>query len=543
MTLRTKATSETQITDPLLARTSESETADYIGTAFFDQRVHLVRQGIFHYFGQIAPLFTSLALVPFMLFRLGSEAYGFWIFALAAPGFAAGLDNAFYLSITRETAPCRADQVVRDPATRDFLSACCGAYLAFGLLCAFWTLAIGWFASRHLRLSSDVRSPALMVFVSVAVAFVAGRATGFANSVLSGFQRFGTINALSLGVLIVRCLGFFVLLMRGYGLEAIAAWYLATAIGEGMTALGIVRRMGAFHANRSLVQWHRLRHIGGFGVSALLTTLVQNFWWFSPPMLMGFLSGGASSTASLYAGQRPCFILSELNWRGAEVLFSASAGIDDEADKTGYAELMKFGSQCLVAVALPLSIFLFVLAPTLISLWLRTSPMQTAAVLRVTSVGVIADALWVGPLHVLWGRNRSRLVLMITAVVTIFSFLLNLVAIPRFGPVAAAYSFSASAALGAVITVICAARETSSSPAGLLTASFSYSALPSLALAGFLVGVQTSLRTHPYVLLAVACVGGLLLYGTILMIHYRLRNGSRSASTDLFLLAKRFFRR
>ena len=104
-------------------RQIESESADYVGQFDKSDRYRFISQAALNYSGQIASTLSSLALVPFMLLRLGVEAYGFWILVLATPSFVAGIDSSLYLAITRETALHCDRSRVTDESTRLFLSA------------------------------------------------------------------------------------------------------------------------------------------------------------------------------------------------------------------------------------------------------------------------------------------------------------------------------------------------------------------------------------------------------------------------------------
>ena len=516
------------INAPLPTPQNESETSDYVERIDSTERARLVSQGVLHYSGQIAGVLSSLVLVPLMLTRLGAEAYGFWIVALAAPGFITGLDSALYLSISREAASHRTGNRIVDEATTRYLSACCGAYVMVGLVGAAFVVFSGALITRPLHLSASVQANAATVFVAVAIAFGAGRAVVFGNAVLLGFQRFGTMNAISVGVLVLRLFTFVVLLTLNYSIGAIAVCHAVLGLLECFLTLGLTYRLGALRLNQWLVQWGQLRRVGEFGVSSFLTTILQNLCWFSPPVLLGIMTGGTVSTTSLYAGQRPCFIVSELNWRGAEVLFSASASRDEQQGDKAYAELMVFGTKCVLAVAMPLCIGLFLLAPELVQAWLRIARPETATVMRLTALGVIADAVWVGPLHVLWGRGRARRVLLLTAALTASVLILNLVLIPRLGVAGVGVAFAVSAWVAAIATTIDAARETKSSWMRLLVSSFSDVALPSLGLAIFVLSTVALLRESPRVLLLIAVIGGGLVYAMLYWLQGRFRkDGSR----------------
>lgn len=512
-----------QNSDQFPERQIESESADYVGNFDKKDRYRFVSQAALNYSGQIASTLSSLVLVPFMLLRLGVEAYGFWILVLATPSFVAGIDSSLYLSITRETAlHCDLSRVT-DEATRLFLSACCGVYAAYGLVCALLIVGIGSSMLGRVHLSSSIQSTAPTVILAVAIAFAAGRAVTFANAVLAGFQRFGTINAISIGALSLRFLGFGLLLLLHRSLAAIAVWYAVVALMECLLALVIVHRFGAVQVDRSLFQWRRLIRVVEFGLSSFLTTELFNFLSFSPPILAGILTGGTSATMTLYVGQRPGIIVSEFNWKGAEVLFSESAARERRRGGAAYSELMAFGTAYLLAVAMPLCIGLFVLAPVLVSVWLRNAVPGVVTVMRLTTIGVIADAIWVGPLHVLWGRGLANRVLVVTSCVAASALLLNIFLIPHFGAPGSAIAFVVSTWIGAIITMIDAARGTGSSWLKPLLASFSGVALPSIALAVSTIAVSILLRNDPRLLLLTAVVVGGITYTGLFLAWQSLR--------------------
>jgi O-antigen/teichoic acid export membrane protein len=508
-------------------RQSESETSDYAGHFNASDRLRLMSQGILNYGGQIASALSSLVLVPFMLMRLGAEAYGFWIVALATPAFVAGLDSALSLAVTRESAQHHDADQINDESTSLFLSACCGVYFVFGLVCGLLVVATGIKMAPHLHLSPTLQSATPTVFAAVATGFAAGRAVTFATGVLAGFQRFGTINAISVGGLVCRFSGFVLLLMRHTSLGAIALWYAVVALAECLVALSYAYRLGAVRADRSLLQWRRLNRSVDFGLSSFLTSELLNLCNFGPAILIGLLGGGARATMTLYAGQRPSYIVSELNWKAGEVLFSESASKEMQKGNEAYAQLMIFGTTWLLAVAMPLCIGLFILAPVLVSVWLRTSSPEIIAVMRLTSIGAIADALWVGPLHTLWGRGLARRVLLITAGVTASVFLLNFLLIPRFGASGAAFAFTTSTCLGAIVTMIAAATEVDSSWIRLLFASFIAVALPSVCLAASTLTTAVLLRDHPKLLLMIAFSVGGIVYVSLFLVCHRFRTNSR----------------
>jgi len=175
----------------------------------------------------------------------------------------------------------------------------------------------------------------------------------------------------------------------------------------------------------------------------------------------------------------------------------------------------------------------------LVHVWLRIARPETVIVMQLTSIGVIADALWVGPLHALWGRGMARQVLFITAAMTALLLLLNASLIPRFGVPSVALAFTLSAWLGAIITTVYAAREFKYSWPRFLLCSFSDVALPSASLIAFTLAVRAFFPDHPLLLLFVAAIGGGIVYAMLFWIQQRFLKNSFNPLSLLFRNWKR----
>jgi O-antigen/teichoic acid export membrane protein len=476
----------------------------------------------------MANLISSIVLVPIMLVKLGAETYGLWIVALAAPAFLAGLDNALCLSVTRETASHCSTERITDDATVRFLSACFGALSVIGLAGGLFTITAASGILLNLHLDPVLRTQVPMVIACVAVAFFVGRASAFGSAVLAGFNRFGTINAISVGALACRFTGFFVLLERHASLSAIAIWFCAVGLLEAAVAVGITYRLRAVTFDRSLWDWAQLRRAGTFGVWSFLTTEVLNLGTYAPAFLLGILTGGTAATTTLYTGQRPGLIISEFNWRGGDILFAASASESEQEEKAIDQSMMLFGTTCVLAVALPLCIGLFILAPQIVFVWLHVARPETVMVMRVTAIGILADALLVSPMHVLWGRGSARTVFVIASGIAFSILLINVLLISRMGATGSAIAFTLSTWIGAIAVTAAALRDLHSPLSGSRYAPFIRLLLPAIVLAVCTQWLSLWLGSNPRLLLITAVGLGGILYATVFFAQERMRSKFRN---------------
>ena len=508
-------------TEPLPLPETEPEILDHSTQFNFRDPRHLLRQGALHYSGQIATLISSIVLVPIMLVKLGAETYGLWIVALAAPAFLAGLDNALCLSVTRETASHCSTERITDNAITRFLTACFGAFLVMGFVGGVFVITAASGIMLKLRLDPALRTQVPIVIACVAMAFLAGRASAFGNAVLAGFNRFGTINALSVSALAFRFTGFFVLLERHAFLSAIAIWFCIIGFLDAAVAVRIAWRLDAVRFDRSLWHWAHLRRAGSFGIWSFLTTEVLNLGTYAPAFLLGVLTGGTAATTTLFTGQRPGLIISDFNWRGGDILFAASASKSEHEEATIDLSMMLFGTTGVLAIALPLCIGLFILAPQIVLVWLHGARPGTVTVMRVTAIGILADALLVSPMHVLWGRGSARTVLAVALGITSSILVINVLLVPKMGATGSAIAFTVSTWIGAIAVTVVALRELKSSLSGAMLAPFLRLLLPAALLAVCTQWLSMSLGAAPRLLLITAVGSGGILYGTVFVMQKR----------------------
>lgn len=467
------------------------------------ERQRLMRDAIANNLSVPVSAIVGILLVPVMLKALGQNDYGLWIVVTSISGIVAAVDFGLYWSVARVVA---ADPMGKESDTSDFVRSAANVFLLVGIVGCVMLGGVGFLMRDRLQLPAVEHETAILVFWLVGGALCADRISAFGSAVLNGLRRFELINIITAVASVTWALGVVALLINGGSILAVAGFNLAVAVLKGGGTLWIVtRRVPAFRYRPLFLRWGALRQHMVFAVSSLLIDVLSNITWNIAPVLIGFVSGPAAAVP-FYIGQKFPVAVSGMSWRAAEVLFPAAS--ENQNDPVRSEEVLRVGSRWVLVLALPFAILLIVAAPGLLRAWVGNTPPGTVMVLRILAATVVADAIMVTPLHMLWGRGAVRPILLVYAAQGFGTIILTLALAAIFGVAGAATGMLISIGVSAFVFLVVASREYDLSAWNLAAGAYRGLTLPILAcslstLSVLYLGDQSRL----WVILAMA-VGG-----------------------------------
>ncbi|HOI44389.1 MAG TPA: hypothetical protein PLX50_02110, partial [Candidatus Aminicenantes bacterium] len=191
----------------------------------------LARNTLFNLLGWIWPIGLSLVSLPYILSKLGTDAYGIFAITSVVAGYLGFLNGPVAMGNVRFLAEAYAHENWADFRRTAYVGiAFNGALSMLGGLVMF--LASGWLAGDVFAISAPQIRSSITAFRLAAVSFVLNGANGAVQSIPTAMRRYDILNLgnLSLGslntVLIVLAL------WRGWGLQgALAAQVFSSASG------------------------------------------------------------------------------------------------------------------------------------------------------------------------------------------------------------------------------------------------------------------------------------------------------------------------
>ncbi len=474
-----------------------------------DERVRLMRDGVFNNASLLISGLIGVVLVPIMLRGLGVESYGIWIAALSLIETVGLIDFGLGLSVTREVAASLTS--VSGSEAEPFVKAAGTIFFLVGIVGGILIATLGLPLSSGLHLSAKNRQIAPTVFALAGVSFLGDRLLAFTSCVLRGLRRFDVSNLFAIITALFRAIGIILIIKAETGLIPLMMWQVVAILAAALLGQwAIVNLQGKFRFRAGRVNWKLVRSRLPFGLASQLTTILEVMIWVVVPLLVGVVLG-PRWIAPYYIAQQFPRAVGPIMWAAAEALFPAVSQHQKEQDIAETRGILEVGTRWIVVVSLPLCLGLWVVAPKLLQAWVGNVPPGSTLILRLTTAAVFLEGIAAASIQILWGRGAMRILVVVPCCLTVTSLGLTLVLLPRMDFVGAAWGlvvpmFLASLAylhIGAHTCGIQVRELISTSVAGLL--------LPVLAFLAFCLSINYMTGPGWFGVVA-ACVGGGLGY-------------------------------
>ena len=247
---------------------------------------HFLTNVLWSWTGVAANLALGILLSPYMIRKLGNEAYGLWalVFSLVEYFWVldAGLRSAVVNFVARDLE-LNDRESIRSTMTTAFAvySGVCVIALAGTALLAVW--APGWF-----QISAALQGSFRMLVLLTGSAWALSCLALPWRAALEAHQMFPVVNRIWIGSQLFRVGGSFSVIAAGYGLEALGMVSFACQILVGAVSIIAFHRVQpSLTISRALATRERLRQVGRYGVHTLVSTVAQMGIKQTQPVLIG----------------------------------------------------------------------------------------------------------------------------------------------------------------------------------------------------------------------------------------------------------------
>ena len=272
----------------------------------FDKRQILKNVGS-SWFALGVNVVVGIFISPYILHRLGDEAFGLWVLIFSVTGYYGLFDLGIRSSIVRYVAKYSATD--EHDALNRLVNTAMFSYSGIGLLAMLITLIATYYVNSIFRIPAEFVVTARWLLFLVGSSVSLGFPLGVFSGILEGLQRFYLLNFASISFTLLRALLIVVALRRGRGLLTVAL------ITVGLPLLGVRERRGCIpplrlrlrspvcepvqpaqhcelqrdhfldhHRRTSALQDGRSRHwYVSYRPLPLLTSPSARDWWTMPP--------------------------------------------------------------------------------------------------------------------------------------------------------------------------------------------------------------------------------------------------------------------
>ena len=461
--------------------------------------------------GLLVHAVVGFVLSPFILHRLGDEAFSFFVLVFALTGYYGLLDFGIRSSIVNYTA--------RFVATKDeaqlsrFLSTSLGFYAVVALVVLLVT-GIGFFhLETWFRIPATLLASARLLFlmsgVSVALTFPLST---FASA-LEGLQKFSWLQLSNIGVTLLRALLIVVALRNGGGLLAIGTILIAMNVLTYLIFTGMALQVLPIRLRFEQIESKALREMVSYGVFAFAIVVAEKLRFQSDAMVIGsFLP--ATAITFFFVGSRLVEYSSYAVRSLSQIFTPMSSHFHAIGDWERLQRTFTAGNRACALIIFPLCVTLVILGKSIIEAWVGARYITSYSILVLL---LIPRSLYLAQStsnKILLGMGQHRILAFVLLLEGGVNLLLSLVLVRRFGITGVALGTAIPLACTSLLFLPRHACRVLGMPLGtFLNRAYSLPLLLSAPLAAVLLFAKYAFPAHSYLGLLPQLACGGVIYG------------------------------
>ena len=476
------------------------------------QLVTVARNVSTRYLAIIAETVIGLVMLPFNLRHLGAADYGLWVLLGSITVHFSVLDLGYAGALVKFMAQYRAHRNAQ--ALNEIASTLFFVFAAVGLVAYAIAAGVAFNLEHLFRISAAQAQTGRWVLLIIAIHISMNFPFSVYGGVISGFQRYDQNNLVAIATSVAVAVVNAAVLLSGYGLIAlVAATTCVRVVAYMVYRQNAYRVFPELRISFSLFRRQRLREVTGFSVYSSIIDWANKLNYQLDELVIGaFIGSGAvavwAPAERIISGTQR--LTNQLNG----VLFPAIVDSDASNQQGRLQQILLQGTRLSLAMVVPITAALVLLADPLIHAWLREKAAAMAGAAPVIQILAFAVAIRVGNATgttVLKGAGQHRMLAFVNLGTGVVNLALSIALIKPFGLVGVAYGTLIPIAASSMFILYPAACRLVGLGVGY---AFTHSVLPAIWPAGVVgIGLLMTRHVSSGTLLAVvlqAVAGGVL---------------------------------
>jgi len=413
----------------------------------------IIRNTIWIYAGFIFNSLIGVAILPFILHRLGNDAYGVFAIVGVVITYVSLLEFGIGTSLAKFIAEYNAKNEYEK--INKTISTALILYLILGVAgCSIILIFTDYFVTSVFNIPDNLIDVSRTVFAISAVTFLFSLVFGVFGNIIIGLQRLDILTKAQVAMRVFSSAAVISILFLGYGLlEFVIVSSLFVVIGIIINTIIAKRLMQQL----SLIPKHfDLKYvyiITSFSFGIFITNIAANFAFHIDKLIIGiFLPVEyvtiyvVGSTLALFIHRVPSNIVS--------VIIPAASELDAKNRGDAIKELVLKGTKFAVALSTPLFIVLFVFAHPIMNFWMGEGFETSAYILQILSIGFFINTLTHAIVPVLVGIGKIRIYTILSILYMILNVGLSVPLILKLGVSGAAIGTSISISIWSLASLV-----------------------------------------------------------------------------------------
>jgi O-antigen/teichoic acid export membrane protein len=395
--------------------------------------------------GLIVNVAVGIVVSPYILHRLGDDAFGLWVLVFAVTGYYGLFDFGIRSSVVRYVAKFHATNDQEE--LNKLVSTSLASYSCIGLLLLALTAIASLFVDKLFHVSPSYMATARLLFVMVGTSLAVNFPMGVFSGTLEGLQKFYFINLVNITTTLTRAVLIIFFLHRGCGLLTVAFITVSLPIVNGIVNAINVFRSIDLRIGKNLVSRSTFRQIAHYSSLTFVISVAQKLRFKTDALVIGtFLSSAAITHFAI--GSRLVDYAGEVVSGLAQIFVPMSSHSDAKGDLTSLRRILVAGNRACAMITFPMAAILIILGKSIIEAWVGKKYIAESypvlLILIVPSTLMLAQS---ASGRILFGMAKHKTLAWVTMAEGIGNLVLSIALVRPYGII--------GDALGTAIPLIC----------------------------------------------------------------------------------------
>jgi O-antigen/teichoic acid export membrane protein len=385
-------------------------------------------------------------LSPFILHRLGDDAFGLWILIFSLTGYYGLFDFGIRSSIVKYVAEFEAtgdrDRLSRVVNVSIFSFGC----IALALLAATGVCSL--YVDSIFRVPPDFLHTARLLVLVAGSAVALGFPLSVFAGILEGLQQFHFINLVQVVTTLLRAVIIVLALQHGLGLLSIVFITVALPLLTYLLCAWRVLGTMALQFGVRYVDRATFRQIFHYSSSTFVSLLAYRLRFQSDAVIIGAMLSTSAITYFSVGSKLVSYSLMPVTGL-AQIFTPMASHFQAAGDRERLRKLFVQGNRACALVVFPISATLLVLGKSLIDVWVGARYEPSYVILVILLIPSILSLVQGSSRQVLYGVGRHRALAIVNITEGVVNVVMSIVLIRYWGIV--------GDALGTAIPLMCSA--------------------------------------------------------------------------------------
>ena len=371
--------------------------------------------------GLLVNVATGIIISPYILHKLGDDAFGLWVLVFAITGYYGLFDFGIRSSVVRYVAKYSA--VGDREHLQKIINTSLFSYSCVGLFLFTLTVIGSFFVDKFFRVPPEFLATARILFLIVGGSLSVGFPFAVFTGILEGLQKFYLPNLINITTTILRAVLIVIVLNRGLGLLSVALITAAIPLVNGIVNTINVFRLTDLRLGRSHVTRDTFRQIFNYGSVTFMISLATRLRFKTDALVIGKFIGAAAIT-QFSIGSRLVDYATDMVESLAQIFAPMSSHFEAKGDMERLRRVYIEGNRACALVIFPICAGLIILGKSVIQIWMGAKYIPYSyPILLILLIPATLRMAQASSARILLGIARHKML----AVVTFSEGILNLV--------------------------------------------------------------------------------------------------------------------